>query len=74
MGSSLSSDVYQYKIDEIFEDIPQYVGIADNIFIFGYGDSDHDATLYFVLDRACDVGMHFNPDKCIFKQDSVSFY
>ena len=56
MGASLSSDVYQYKVDEIF--------------IY----NDNDATLYSVLDRACDVGMRFNPVKCIFKQDSISFY
>ena len=42
--------------------------------IFGYNDHDHDGTLYSVLDRAHDVGMRFNPDKCIFKQDSISFY
>ena len=41
---------------------------------FGYGDSNHDDTLYSVLDRAHDVGTHFNPEKCIFKQDSISFY
>ena len=76
MGASLPSDVYQYKVDEIFEDIPQCVGIAVDIVIFGYGDHDHDhdQTLYSVLDRACDVAMRFNPDKCIFKQDSISFY
>ena len=34
MGASLSSDVYQYKVDEIFWDIPQCVGIADDIMIF----------------------------------------
>ena len=27
MGASLSSDVHQFKIDEIFEDIPQCVGV-----------------------------------------------
>ena len=74
MGASLSSDVCQFKIDEIFKDIPQYVGIADDIVIFGYSDHDHDATLYSVLDRVCDVGMRFNPDKCVFKQDRISFY
>ena len=67
MDASLSSDIYQYKVDEIFEDIPQCVGITDDIVIFGYNDQDHDATLYSVLDRACDVGMKFNPDKCAFK-------
>ena len=45
MGASLSSDIYQFKVDEIFEDIPQCVGIADDIVIFGYNDHDHDTTL-----------------------------
>ena len=74
MGASLSSDVYQFKIDEIFQDIPQCVGIVDDIIIFGYTDHDHDVTLYSVLDRAHKVGMKFNPDKCAFKRDSISFY
>ena len=63
MGASLSLDVYQFKIYEIFEDISQCVGIADDIVIFGYNDHDHDQTLYTVLDRAHKVGMKFNPDK-----------
>ena len=73
MGASLSSDIYQYKVDEIFQDTPKCVGVADDIVIFGYGDGDHDET-YNAFNRACDVGMHFNPDKCTFKQDSISFY
>ena len=35
MDASLSSDIYQYKVDEIFQDIRQCVGIADDIMIFG---------------------------------------
>ena len=46
MGASLSSDVYQFKIDEIFEDISECVGIADNI--FGYDDHDHDETIFCI--------------------------
>ena len=37
-------------------------------------DQDHDATLYSVLNRTHNVGMRFNPDKCAFKRDSISFY
>ena len=50
------------------------MGIADDIVMFGYNDQDHDAALYSVLDRAPDVGMRFNPDKCAFKRDNISFY
>ena len=74
MGASLSSDVYQFKVDEVFQDIPQCEGIADDIVIFGYWDDDHDTTLHSVLDRAHEVGMKLNPDKCAFKRDSISFY
>ena len=30
--------------------------------------------MYAVLDTARDVGMKFNPDKCVFKRDNISFY
>ena len=50
MGASLSSDVYQFKVDKIFEDIPQGIAILDDNVIFGYGDPDHDSTLIQVLD------------------------
>ena len=50
------------------------MGIVDDIIIFSCNDHDHDTTLYSVLDRARDVDMRFNPEKFIFKQDSISFY
>ena len=74
MGASLLSDIYQYKVDEIFQDITQCEGIADNIVIFGHNDEDHDNTLFAMLDWARQVGMKFNPEKCKFKQGSTSFY
>ena len=42
--------------------------------IYGSNDHEHDQTLHAVLDRARKVGMRFNPDKCYFKQDSMTFY
>ena len=58
MGASLSSDVYKFKVDEIFQDKAQCEGIVDDIVIFGYNDDDHDHTLYVVLDWAREVGMN----------------
>ena len=50
MGALLSSDVYSFKVDEIFQDIPRCIIIADDIMICGHGDPDHDSTLFQVLD------------------------
>ena len=42
MGVSLGSDCFQYKMDQIFDLIPQCCGIADNLVIYGYSEEDHD--------------------------------
>ena len=36
MGASLSSHVYQYKVDGHLEDIENCVAIADDIIIYGF--------------------------------------
>ena len=47
MGASLSSDVYQYKVDAHFEGIKNCIAIADAIIIYGFKEdgSDHDDTV-----------------------------
>ena len=76
MGVSLSSDVYQYKVDSHLESIKNCMAIADDIIIFGFRDDgkDHDSTVRQVLDKAKAVGMRFNPSKCQFKKTSVNFF
>ena len=56
MGVSLSSDVYQYKVDTHLENIQNCMA---NIIMFGFRDdgSDHDRTVRQVLDKAKTVGM-----------------
>ena len=75
MGASLSSDVYQYKVDSCLETINQCVAIVDDI-IFGYENdgSDHDKTVRSVMKKAKEVGMHFNPNKCQFNKTEVKFF
>ena len=76
MGASLSSDVYQYKVDSHLESIQNCMAIADYIIIFGFRDDgkDHDIMVRQVLDKAKAVGMRFNPSKCQFRKTSVKFF
>ena len=46
MGTSLSSDVYQYKVNSQFDKIQNCLAITDDIIMFGYREDgkDHDKT------------------------------
>ena len=76
MGASLSSDVYQYKVDSHLEVIKQCVAITDDIIIYGYDNdgTDHDKMVREVMRKAQEVGMHFNPSKCQFRKTEVEFF
>ena len=77
MGASLSSDIYQYKVDAHLEGIKNCIAIADDIIMHGFktDGSNHDYTfIKEVLNKARSVGMQFNPKKCQFKQKQVKFF
>ena len=50
-GAAPTEDMFQWKIDEIFKDLPNVFGITDDILIVGYDNDDknHDNTLWKVL-------------------------
>ena len=76
IGSSLSSDMYQYKVDGHLENIQNCVTIADDIIIYGSDENGlgHDKTVRQVMDKVKSVGMKFNPIKCQFQKDQVDFF
>ena len=74
MGPNLSSDCFQYKIEQIFGPIPQCCGITNDLVIYGYSKEDHNQVLFHVLDTSKHVGLRFNPDKCIFKCTQIPFF
>ena len=43
--------MFQCKIDEIFSDMPNVLGITDDILVIGYDDdgTDHNAVVHKVL-------------------------
>ena len=76
MGASLSSDVYQYKVDGHLEGINQCVAIADDIIIYGFDNDStgYDRAVRQVMKKVQEVGMRFNPTKCQFRQTQVKFF
>ena len=76
MGASLSSDVYQYKVDGHLEGIENCTAIANDIIMYGFKEdgSDHDITVKRVMEKAKSIGMWFNPSKCQFRKKQVKFF
>ena len=70
----MSQEVFQTKIDEIFEGCEGVVGIADDTVVFGKTTEEHDRNMKAMLNRCIDTGLKLNPDKCFVKQETIKFY
>ena len=75
-GPALAGNMFQRKTDEIFNDMPNVLAIADDILVAGY-EADgigHNETVQRVLQRCRQVNLQLNKDKCHFRSPSVSFF
>ena len=61
---------------EIFKDLPNVFGIANDILVAGYeaDGKDHDKTVWRVLQRCRQVNLKLDKDKCHFRCTSVPFF
>ena len=71
---SASSDLFQMKVNEIFEGLPGVAAIVDDILIYGRTCDEHDRNLRKVLDRAQEKGIRFNPDKMKIGVKELTFF
>ena len=62
-------ELFQHMIDEIFKDLPNVIGIGDDILVAGYNSDgkDNDETLWWVIQTCRDVNLKLNKDKCHFR-------
>ena len=69
-------DMFQCKIDEIFNDMPNVFGITDDILVIGYDKegTDHNEAVYKVLRQSQDVNLKLNKDKCHFRCMLIPFF
>lgn len=71
-GINTASEVFQQAIERSFEGYPCTI-IVDDILIWGSTIEEHDANLRKVLNRAQEVGLKLNQQKCQFRAKSVTF-
>ena len=75
-GAAPAGNMFQRKIDEIFNDIPNIFGIAEDILVIEYNKhgADHNKAVYNVLNQCWDVNLKLNKDKCHFRCTSIPFF
>ena len=73
-GSIDSQDAFQTKMDQILEGIKAVVSIADDIVVHGVTEEQQDNNMRKLMERGCEDGLIFNPDKCSLKAESVMLF
>ncbi len=73
-GLVVSQDIFQQKLDSIFNNIPDVCGIADDLIIAGTTEEEHDRAFIEVMETARKNNIGFNSEKLQFKQKKVAFY
>ena len=71
MGMNVASDIFQKKLDEIFQNVQGVTGIADDMIISGKSTDEHD--IHF-LSIARKNNLRLNASKLQFQLEEVSFF
>ena len=70
----MSQDVFQKELHNALEGLPGVTGIADDNFVYGSTEKEHDEKLLRLMETARDKGIKFNADKLQLKCDEASFF
>ena len=73
-GLVVSQDVFQKHLDSSLEGLKGVTGIADDTFVYGATEEEHDANMVNLMIRSRERGIKFNKDKVQFKCQGVSFF
>ena len=73
-GLKMSQDVFQKRMDHIYERCKGAMGIADDLIVFGKDEEEHDKNLRKVMEVAQENPGKLNFDKCQVKLPRIKFY
>ena len=74
MGIRSSQDIFQRKVDEIFEGLQRVTSVCDDILVFGRSRAEHGRNLETVLQKSRENGLRFNPEKCQIGLTEVKYF
>ena len=74
MGVNVASDVFQKKIDEIFQNVWGVTGIADDMIIYRKSRDEHDIHFLNILSVVRKNNLRLNASKLQFQLEDVSFF
>ena len=78
-GLSASSEIFQKHLNQALENLPGVLCIADDILIYGTGETneeataDHDKSLQSLLQRCLDRGIILSPEKMKLQLKEVTY-
>ena len=61
-------------MDQVYEGLPEVIGIADDILVYGPDEETHDENLRRAMQRTSKAGNKLNLDKCQVKMNRVKFF
>lgn len=73
-GLVVSQNVFQKHLDSALEGLKGVTGIADDTFVYGATEDEHDANIVNLRMRSRERGIKFNKDKVQFKCQEVSLF
>ena len=74
MGTVVTQDIFQSKLDSIFIGMKGVTGIADDMVIAGRDEMEHDRNFLAFMEKCMSNNLTLNSEKVQFKQSQVSFY
>ena len=72
-GLSVSAEIFQKRLNSVFENLPGIVCIADDVIIHGKNDEEHDLNMKIFLDKCKTSGIQLNKAKFEHKVSSLTF-
>lgn len=72
-GINSASEVFHARVRQLLEDLEGVDSFVDDVIVWGSTKEEHDERLRSLLERANEVGIKFNPEKCEFGVNEVTY-